>query len=125
MTLPFVWFTLWVLKMDEPANIGIAILLQILSLCSAAVAASGIWFAFKARAPVDILIVHDMRKKPLLLLMRRKEEGEAFDVFVSDLLDRFSKFKGTAPNQAPLPTPVSVTPAADAPVAPDTGAAEL
>jgi len=29
------------------------------------------------------------------------------------------------PNQAPLPTPVSVTPAAGAPVAPDTGAAEL
>jgi hypothetical protein len=30
-----------------------------------------------------------------------------------------------APNQAPLPTPVSVTPAADAPVAPAPGAAEL
>jgi hypothetical protein len=29
------------------------------------------------------------------------------------------------PNQAPLPTPVSVTPAAGAPVAPATGAAEL
>jgi catechol 2,3-dioxygenase-like lactoylglutathione lyase family enzyme len=30
-----------------------------------------------------------------------------------------------SPNQAPLPTPVSVTPAAGAPVAPVTGAAEL
>jgi hypothetical protein len=30
-----------------------------------------------------------------------------------------------SPNQAPLPTPVSVTPAAGAPVAPATGAAEL
>ena len=33
-------------------------------------------------------------------------------------------FKRSA-NQAPLPTPVSVTPAAGAPVAPATGAAEL
>ena len=31
----------------------------------------------------------------------------------------------TEPNQAPLPTPISVTPAAGAPVAPATGAAEL
>ena len=31
----------------------------------------------------------------------------------------------TEPNKAPEPTPMSVTPAADAPVAPDTGAAHL
>jgi len=37
----------------------------------------------------------------------------------------YRHLKKNPPNQAPLPTPVSVTPAAGAPVAPDTGAAEL
>jgi len=41
------------------------------------------------------------------------------------LFEWFESLRGKTPNQTPLPTPVSVTPAAGAPVAPDTGAAEL
>jgi hypothetical protein len=42
-----------------------------------------------------------------------------------DLTEKALATPLSQPNQAPLPTPVSVTPAANAPVAPDTGAAEL
>jgi hypothetical protein len=38
---------------------------------------------------------------------------------------QFHEAPSTEPNQALVPTPASVTPAADAPVAPDAGAAHL
>ena len=58
------------------------------------------------------------------VISTRARSGE-LESFVQDLSCAIKDVGIKQPNQAPLPTPVSVTPAAGAPVAPDTGAAEL
>jgi len=56
-------------------------------------------------------------------LAREEHYGTVQEV-LAEFLSVLSSFKNT-PNKAPEPTPVSVTTAADAPIAPDTGAAHL
>ena len=53
--------------------------------------------------------------------IRKSEDAKA--AFLRGLLR--ARDLENAPNKAPDPTPMSVTPAADAPVAPATGAAQL
>jgi predicted metalloprotease with PDZ domain len=56
----------------------------------------------------------------VLLLIQAKDSGKTRTVEL-----QFHEAPSTEPNQALVPTPASVTPAADAPVAPDAGAAHL
>jgi hypothetical protein len=58
-------------------------------------------------------------------LARYRNKSEEFDSFLMTLRDAMEKAHKTEPNQALVPTPTSVMPAADAPVAPDAGAAHL
>jgi hypothetical protein len=72
--------------------------------------------------PMDVVQFKDADGTLLLDFICTKKQKGAQDEFLAFLREAIAK---NQPNQAPLPTPVSVTPAADAPVAPATGAAEL
>jgi len=73
--------------------------------------------------PIDVYQVRGKNGSLVVQIYASKRKRFLCADFIRVLSDRMAGNK--PPNQAPLPTPASVTPAADAPVAPDAGAAEL
>jgi len=75
--------------------------------------------------PIDVALFRNRDGALVFEIMREKGEEEECDAFIAKLHAAIISCQDTAPNQAPLPTPMSVTDRADARSAPATGAAEL